>query len=396
VVTELVNVGADVNLRGEGYTPLTAACEGGHVSVVVELVKVRADVNLQDRRGNTPLIAACEGGHVSVVVELVKVGADVNLQDRRGNTPLIAACEGGHVDVVVELVKVGADVNLQNDRGDTPLLAACYRGHVSVVVELVKVGADVNLQGNKLLSIKGNTPLIAAVRECPLSAVKCLVEHGADLVTQVVDSDVSAVYRALILNKADVVKYLVQEQNKISPGQYTGNVHLFNCLMDIRHAEVTTDSRDDVVVTDRSVWGMYKYGDVWWTIIERDCDVLRHLLCVGLDVNQSVQLYDGDRKSEEMAKITKSNARPLLLTLIDVMYVSDRAERVRVLLEAGADVSVRDRCREDKSVLDREGVSVLERTRQKVCQYRRFRRDQIAEYERILHVIKKRVRRYSV
>jgi ankyrin repeat protein len=32
----------------------------------------------------TPLIAALEGGHVSVVEELVKAGADVNLQDNDG------------------------------------------------------------------------------------------------------------------------------------------------------------------------------------------------------------------------------------------------------------------------------------------------------------------------
>jgi hypothetical protein len=87
------------------------------------------------------------------------------------------------------------------------------------------------------------------------------VEHGADVVTQVVDIKVSAVYRALILNKPDIVIYLIQEQNKVSPGKFTGNSHLFNCLVDIRHAGVTTDSRDDVVVTDRSVWCMDSEGD---------------------------------------------------------------------------------------------------------------------------------------
>ena len=158
---------------------------------------------------------------------------------------------------------------------------------MSVVEGLVKAGAAVNLQGRQ-----GNTPLIAAVREGSLSAVKCVVEHGAVWVTQVVDIKVSAVYTALMLNKPDIVKYLIQEQNKISPGQFTGNVHLFNCMTDIRHAGVTTDSRDDVVVTDRSVWCMYRYGNLWGTISEGDCDVLGHLLCVGLDVNQSVQLYD--------------------------------------------------------------------------------------------------------
>jgi hypothetical protein len=234
---------------------------------------------------------------------------------------------------------------------------------------------------------------------------------------------VSAVYKALILNKPDIVKYLIQEQNKISPGQYTGNVHLFNCLVNIRHAGVTTDSRDDVVVTDRSVWCMNEEGDVWRTICWGDCDVLRHLLCVGLDVNQSIHLYD--RYSD-----SKSDVRPLLYSLIDeeevedVWYVNDRIDWVRLLLGAGVDVNVRVRYREYVSVLDREGVSVLERkrrrvgvycdedsdesvldrvryrdiTRRRVCQDRdsRYERYKVPRYNSEMNEIKKYVRRYSV
>jgi hypothetical protein len=51
----------------------------------------------------------------------------------------------------------------------------------------------------------------------------------------------------------------------------------------------------------------------------------------------------------------------------------------------------RVRYREYDSVLDREGVSVVERTRQLVCQYRH-----LSEYKRVLHVIKKHVGRHSV
>jgi ankyrin repeat protein len=61
--------------------------------VVKELVKEEADVHLQDKWGYTPLMAACEEGHASVVTELVKVNADVNLQGHL-YTPLIAACKG--------------------------------------------------------------------------------------------------------------------------------------------------------------------------------------------------------------------------------------------------------------------------------------------------------------
>jgi ankyrin repeat protein len=321
-----------------------------------------------------------------VVEVLVKAGAKVNLQDRKGNTPLITACEGGHMSVVEVLLKAGADVNLQEEWGLTPLITAYTGGHVSVVEVLVKAGAKVNLQDRK-----GNTPLKYAATSGSLSTVKCLVEHGAEWVTQVVDINVSVIYSALILNTPDIAKYLVQTQNKISPGQLTGNVHLFNCLVDIRRAGVTTDSRDDVVVTDRSVWCMDYEGDVWWTIRRGDCGVLRHLLCVGLDVNQSIQLYDSG---------SKSDVRPLLYTLTDERQVIDRTERVRMLLEAGADVNVRVRYREYDCVLDREGVSVLELTRRRVCENSDSKdmcgRDRVTKYKRVMSEIKKHVRRCSV
>ncbi|XP_056000521.1 uncharacterized protein LOC130046350 isoform X2 [Ostrea edulis] len=383
VVEELVKAGADVNIKVMfTNTPLIAACEEGHARVVEELVKAGADVNLQDTLGNTPLIAACYGGHESVVEDLVKVGADINLQDRQMHTPLIAACDRGHVSVVRELMKAGADINLQSINSDIPLITACKGGHVSVVEELVKAGADVNLQDRQ-----GDKPMLAAARKGSLSTVKCLVEHGVDWVTQVVNINVSLVYRALIQNKPDLVKYLTQEQNKINPGKLNGNVHLFNCLVDIRHARVKTDSKDDVVVTDRSVWFMNILGYLWWTIIGEACDELSHLLCVGLNVNQSIQLYVFN---------DKSNVKPLLYTLIHEWYVRYRVEKVRILLGAGADVNIRMRYSACDSVLDRVGVSVLEMTRRLLCKYSVDCKYRVPEYKSVMCEIKKHVRRHSV
>jgi hypothetical protein len=201
---------------------------------------------------------------------------------------------------------------------------------------------------------------------------------------------VSAIYISLILNKPDTMKYLMQEQNKLIPSKFTGNVHLFECLVDVKHAGVKTDSRDDVVVTDRSVWRMNWRGGTWETISEGDCGALSRLLCVGLDVNQSIQCSDN-----------KSDVRPLLNTLIEKGYVNDRTEKVRILLEIGADVNVRVRYTEYCSVLDREGVSVLERMRRLVCKYSDREnwwnsRDREEEYKRVMSAIKKHVRRHSI
>ncbi|XP_056000523.1 uncharacterized protein LOC125653783 isoform X2 [Ostrea edulis] len=379
----------------EKYRLLVLSCCSGDVQTVRLLLPIcKKTINgigqiSEDIHWYTysPLPLTCAVGTVSIVKELVKSGAGVNLQDKWGNTPLMIACDRGHASVVEELVKAGADVNLHDMWGENiPLMFACDGGHVRVVEELVKAGADVNIQ-----DADGNTPLIAAIREGSLSTVKWLVEYGVDWVTQVVDINVSLIYIALIRNKPDIVKFLIQEQNKISPGKLNGNVHLFNCLVDIRHARVKTDSKDDVVVTDRSVWCMGRLGRLWTTIIAGDCDVLSHLLCVGLDVNQWIQLYDYRGKS---------NVRPLLYTLIDEEYVVNQVDKVRIMLGAGADVNVRVRHKEYDSVLDREGMSVLERTRQLVCKYSDGKgvwvRNKVPGYRKIMCEVNKHVRRYSV
>jgi hypothetical protein len=81
-------------------------------------------------------------------------------------------------------------------------------------------------------------------------------------------------------------------------------------------------------------------------------------------------------------------------------YNKHRVEKVRMLLEAGADVNVRVRYNGYNSMLDRVGVSVLERTRRLVCQYSEsgiwYRDHIVPEYKSVMHEIKKHVRRHSV
>lgn len=187
--------------------------------------------------------------------------------------------------------------------------------------------------------------------------------------------------------------------NKIKsfPGNFVGNVHLFNCLVSIRHAEFKTDRINDVMMTDISVWCIGSEGDLWDIIRLQECDVLRRLLCLGLDVNQRIQF-------------TKSHVNSLLHSLIDELYVSNRLEKVRILLEAGADVNIlmryrqypfvlkRMRDRKYDSVLNIKGVSALERIKRLMCEnseskYQQYR---VLEYKKVMCEINKHVKIHSV
>ncbi|XP_062597964.1 uncharacterized protein LOC134259395 [Saccostrea cucullata] len=174
VVKELLEAGSDINQKGKYDSPLTVACEGGHFSLVMELIEAGADINQQGGYdNNTPLTAACEGGYVRIVKELIEKGADINQQGEY-NTPLTAACMFGYMSVAKELIKGGADVN-QQGKYHTPLTAACEGGYLRVVKELIEAGADINPQDGY------NTPLTAACEGGYLSVVKELIEAGADI-----------------------------------------------------------------------------------------------------------------------------------------------------------------------------------------------------------------------
>ncbi|XP_062600122.1 serine/threonine-protein phosphatase 6 regulatory ankyrin repeat subunit B-like [Saccostrea cucullata] len=448
IVKELLKKGTDVNLQGKYDTPLISACTCGYTSIVIELLKAGADVNLG--KHNTPLIAACNRGYISIVIELLKAGADVNLQ-RQYETPLANAIKCKHSNIVTELIKAGADVNLQGlcdtpltkaikyecssivtelikaganvniqekYKYNTPLILACSSGQITIVIELIKAGADINAQGGHF------TPLTAACKNGYMDIAKILLDAGSDVNKQdkegntplytafsiskafkpvilrmfdiyCADStinnkeDISTVYIALIKNENGSVKQLLSTENESQSNKL--KLHLFDCLVNIRHSDVMTDSKDDVVATRKRLWRMERGGDLYEAIIKSDCSGLKHLLCVGLDVNQWIQLYND--YNDEYDK------KPLLFTLIDESYRDNSlVVKVQILLEAEVDVNVSVRYRKYDSVSDREGVSVLERTRRllSACSKKQWLRDEVFKYTRVIKEVKKHVRRYSV
>ncbi|XP_062586640.1 uncharacterized protein LOC134248246 [Saccostrea cucullata] len=175
IVKELLVAGASANLPSESTTPLIAACRYGHMDVAKELIKAGAEVNFKVHN-ETPLMAALIKGHASVVQELIKLKADINLPggyDFKGSsdTPLSLACRTGNESIVKDLLKAGADVNVKGS-SDTPLSLACRTGNESIVKDLLKAGADVNIKGSS------DTPLSLACSNGNICIVKDLIKAG--------------------------------------------------------------------------------------------------------------------------------------------------------------------------------------------------------------------------
>ncbi|XP_062582011.1 ankyrin repeat and KH domain-containing protein mask-like [Saccostrea cucullata] len=335
-----------------------------------------------------PLIISCECGYIDIVKELIEAGADVNLKGKC-STPVSAACSRGHVDIVRQLLNAGAKIN-QSTSCDTPLMAGCRGGNATTVKVVLEAGASVNLKNHE-----GETPLYKAVDndDSNVFVLKMLIERGADS-TICTNSKVSPLYLALLKNMANVFKALKKSKNKLQ--QKKVNLHLLDILEDIQHANVAVDSKDDVIFTKKIVWDMTE--DLHGKLLRADCDVLRHLLCFGFDANQNILI----RK-----KPNQSDIKPVLFRIIDgkLFYDIKQIEKiVCILLEAGADVNLSVKYTEYNSLVDKEGVTALERTRQKLREHKnpknyfplKEKRIMERKYQMILTEIKRHVRRYSI
>lgn len=85
-----------------GTTPLTIACQGGHLGVVNALLPrlTLAQIMQPTANGGSAFYNACEKGCLPVVRRLAEVeGINVTQGNNNGASPLYIACEMGHSEV---------------------------------------------------------------------------------------------------------------------------------------------------------------------------------------------------------------------------------------------------------------------------------------------------------
>lgn len=188
------------------YTPLTAACDSGHVSVVQCLLSNNANINTCDGYHRFPLLIASKKGHLDIVKYLLQKGANVHKYDDDNQSPLYWASYGGHYDVVKYLVDIGANVDQCDLKGKSPLYWASYKGHCDVVKYLLEKGANVNHCDENSIS-----PLYRASEGGHYDVVKHLVLNGA-IVNQCNRNNKTPLSIASERGHCDVVNYLLEQE----------------------------------------------------------------------------------------------------------------------------------------------------------------------------------------
>ena len=142
--------GVDVDKRDHWSTPLARAATAGFASVVEALLDHGADPNIQEgpnSASGTALNRAIDHGHLAVVRLLLQRGANVRVLDTYDRTIVHSAAVNGQTEILRILFErpTGVDINAQGTNGRTALHDAAYFNYCETVKILVENGARTDI-----------------------------------------------------------------------------------------------------------------------------------------------------------------------------------------------------------------------------------------------------------
>ena len=126
---------------------------------------------------SSKLIVAAQAGDAAGVVKAIEAGEKLDASSLGGMTALHWSAKGGNLEIVELLLENGADLNAGNKIGKTPVAMAAESGELEVLKALIAKGGEIDT-----IDQIGGTPLLWA---CALSkkpeTVGFLIEQNADV-----------------------------------------------------------------------------------------------------------------------------------------------------------------------------------------------------------------------
>lgn len=216
----LIDAGADVNLaEPDGTTPLLWAAYNSSMELVRLLLDAGADPNVPNGLDITPLLQASRNGDAGMISALLAKGARLGGAELGVESPLLAAARSGSVAAVKVLLDAGANPNAAEPlENQTALMWAAAEGHLDVVRLLLEEGADPNGQArvSELTERKnadfpsgGFAALHWAARNGDVPMIRLLVESGADLNVRNGDSS-TPMMLAIVNDRFDIAALLLE------------------------------------------------------------------------------------------------------------------------------------------------------------------------------------------
>ncbi|CAB1098451.1 unnamed protein product [Ectocarpus sp. CCAP 1310/34] len=313
-----------------GFTPLYHAAIMGHMAVTHALLAAGADVNLRSHDNVSPLDVAAVKGHVDVATAIIARGADVNAASTSGNTALHHAAACGKAEAVSLLCLKGADVDGLNRQGRTAIQLAAERGHLAATRSLLDAGADATLRPD---DNAGMCALDLAASGGHVDVAEAIIEHGVD-VNAAVPNGNTALHIAAIEDEADMVLLLCskgagkdsinsQGSTPLQMAAGEGNVAATQALLDAG-ADASSQSEGEASsALDCAV--CQGYTDVVRVKIEHEIDV---------------NISDVDGKTALHHAVAAGKVE-MGCTPLHLVAMAGRAAAAQALLDAGADVALR-------------------------------------------------------
>jgi ankyrin repeat protein len=330
MVEFLLQLNADVSGKAAygppEKSPLRAAAEQGHITVVEKLLQSGATID-----GTKPLHGAAGSGHAAIVRRLLKAGADIEggeiwnpyARDKprrtREHTALQEAALGGHLETMETLLEAGADVHVPAaDRGRSALQAAAENGSVDVVRRLLTAGANVNEPASEW----GRTSLQAATENGHLEVVEILLGAGAQVETEVAYSKFPAIALASEKGHLSIFRALLDHMNAQNAADtHSVRVNALQKAAGKGHREIVQallDAGTPAIESDDT----YCYGLLGSAVSNGDLEIVKSLLDANVDINY--------------ARYPEHNPTSLQIAVRD-----GRLDIVEALIAAGAEVNTR-------------------------------------------------------
>lgn len=124
--------------------------------------------------------------------------------------PLLLAAKNGDIDTVRRLIEEKTFVEVTDDHRSSVLMYIARIGNADVVRDLILKGGALVFQPNE----NGSTALIFAIAQGHFDTVKLLVEFGADVNEMVTKADLSPLMIASMQGYANIVEYLLQNEEE--------------------------------------------------------------------------------------------------------------------------------------------------------------------------------------
>jgi len=352
-----------------GMTPLLLAAQFGYVTIVEASIGKGAEINAYNVDGETALILAAKNGHIHIVQLLLSLGADIDMEDSGGWTGLDWAALTGNTTLVQQFLKASCSHILSDDKVRRVLFLAAEEGHAQIVQTVLDHKVDVNMR-----DALGSTALDWAVPAGRLASTRALLDNGASI-------DCKDNYGNTVLHWAiqdgDMIELLISRGAEVDARNGNGQTSLCWTAQDgtisaaqrlLQHG-ADVDARDadgfrplhravlrgrmDMAVLLLSQGAKPDMeGDKFWTplrvaLVKGHTDIAHSLAtriadAAAVSTTVTAHLADRDTRAYFNTCLAEKAQASTVLTGLRAAIQEDQFERVKVMLEKGADVNAHD------------------------------------------------------